>query len=369
MPAQFVAMSDLHFGYDNSVLNDLSAQEHLAEAIGKLCGGATKRLVLCGDAFEGCVPKDAGTLNDHGFSPAVSQASTSFFSTLTKHVDVGELVIVWGNHDYSMWTRLANLCFGAVCKVPPSFFITIKEAANQLLGSQTFVDSIIGPQAALKIAKISCGYPNFVLGNRWPYVVFHHGHLLDSLVLGQDDDVKYNALASIIRTGRPDVNMDEIESIAELAAKTKAFVTGMWEYSNRTRQIEWNLIRRSSGAQNCPSLPAEPGTWSDLGDETPEKALGQHLQWYARLLQIDSTTPAPIGGAAWPSYLFMGHDHGGGRTEVEGYDGRKWKIVNLGGWTNDAGRSPTPHAHVAVWQSTRDGSGPAMEPEITCVRF
>ena len=30
MPSHFVALSDLHLGYDNSILNDHSSQEHLA---------------------------------------------------------------------------------------------------------------------------------------------------------------------------------------------------------------------------------------------------------------------------------------------------------------------------------------------------
>ena len=60
MAAHFVAMSDLHLGYDRSVWADPRAYDRVAGAVADLCGGSTQYLVLNGDAFEACVPARVG---------------------------------------------------------------------------------------------------------------------------------------------------------------------------------------------------------------------------------------------------------------------------------------------------------------------
>lgn len=51
MAAQLVALSDLHLGYDCSVLNNPTVQDRIVDTIADLCGGATNRLILNGDCF------------------------------------------------------------------------------------------------------------------------------------------------------------------------------------------------------------------------------------------------------------------------------------------------------------------------------
>ena len=111
MTAHFVALSDLHLGYENSVLNDHDAQGRLAEEIAKLCEGATDRLILNGDAFEACVPRGAGTYDPAGFTPFVASCARGFFEAILTNINVESLIIIWGNHDYALWKRLATTCW------------------------------------------------------------------------------------------------------------------------------------------------------------------------------------------------------------------------------------------------------------------
>ena len=77
MATQLVALSDLHLGYDCSVLNDPAVQDRVIDAIADLCGGTTDRLVLNGDCFEACVPKDAGQHDISGFPSLSTHLSNS----------------------------------------------------------------------------------------------------------------------------------------------------------------------------------------------------------------------------------------------------------------------------------------------------
>lgn len=369
MPASVVALSDLHLGYDRSVLRDPAARVHLAEALASACGGSTDRLVLCGDAFEACVPRDAGDLDERGYPRSAGEDARSFFGELASRVQISLLAIVWGNHDLAMGRRLRGAM--GLSEEDEWHHDHVLRWSNGLVepGADNFLASMVGPAALEKFFSIRCCYPNLVLGRRWPYVVFHHGHLLDDLVLGREEPLKYELLRPVVGTGRPAVCLPDAESVAEVSRATGPFVAGLWPYASAIREHEWALLRRGEDARCCPSFPSSPGDAPRVvSGEVPGAGLGKNLPWYARLLQADSSTPPPIGGGEWPSYLVYGHDHGGGDTEVAGYDGRRWRCVNLGGWTNNAGRSPTPHCHVLVWHKT-SGGAPAAEPELLCVRF
>ena len=67
-------------------------------------------LILNGDAFEGCVPRDAGTHDPAGYSPHMAACARNFFGSMLNHIDIGSLIIIWGNHDYAMWKHLAASC-------------------------------------------------------------------------------------------------------------------------------------------------------------------------------------------------------------------------------------------------------------------
>jgi len=108
--ASIVALSDLHLGYDTSILDDPAVQDRVVAEIADLCGGVADRLVLNGDCFEACVPGDAGQQDAAGFPPLMASVSRSFLQKFTDRIKTTNLVIVWGNHDYSLWSRLATSC-------------------------------------------------------------------------------------------------------------------------------------------------------------------------------------------------------------------------------------------------------------------
>ena len=83
MPAHYVCLSDMHLGYEKSVLNYPAAQDHLVDEISKLCGGSTDRLILNGDCFEGCVPIEAGQHDAAGFNPAPMTKPGTLCSNMT----------------------------------------------------------------------------------------------------------------------------------------------------------------------------------------------------------------------------------------------------------------------------------------------
>lgn len=362
MPAHFVALSDLHLGYDNSLLNGPAAQANLAAVVADLCGGATDKLILNGDVFEGCVPSSAGQVDSHGYSPAVATAARGFFSALLAKVKVGKLVILWGNHDYAMWKRLAASCGVPTFTNNTKGDVLLADGGAILPGAEGFLADVIGPAAA-EISKIVSAYPNHVLGDGWPYIVFHHGHFLDDLVLGQNAEAEYAGLALLTGVGRPKVSLTDVKSVADLHDATEAFVAATWAFNSKAREKEWAMIRRFGSNPKCSFYPTTPAPASSLvpPTEVQQPALGKHLGWYTDLLTADPTTPAPVGDTDAPSYLFLGHDHAGGFTDVPGLDSLTWKLVNTGGWTNDAG-STAVHGHVTVWGENDDG------PTVHCAR-
>jgi hypothetical protein len=363
MPAHFVALSDLHLGYDLSVINDRKAQENLVEEIKKMCGGQTDRLILNGDCFEACVPSDAGEHDRHGFSPRMAEVSRNFFERFTGEIDCSSLVIVWGNHDYAMWQRLAASCGVPVFTNDLKGDVLLQHDSFILPGAEGFLEDVIGPVARTNLLRIRSAYPNYVLGRYWPYLVFHHGHLLDELVLGAGSDAAYLGLRLMIGEGRPKVIVGGDETIRSLHDKTAAFIGAMWLFNSHVREHEWSLIRRSNEAKRCPSFPQAPAPSSVpiIGSEIQDEGLGRFAPWYVDTLMADATTPGAIGSAKDPCYLFIGHDHGGGCKDIVSMDDRRWSLINMGGWTAEGGCKEL-HSHVVVWGKD------AETPNTHCVR-
>jgi hypothetical protein len=363
MSSHFVALSDLHLGYDLSVLNERKAQEHLVAEIKELCGGQTDRLILNGDCFEACVPLDAGEHDRHGFPPKMAEASRNFFERFTSEIDCSSLVIVWGNHDYAMWQRLAASCNVPVFTNDLKGDVLLQRDGFILPGAEGFLEGVIGPVAATNLSRIRSAYPNYVLGRYWPYIVFHHGHLLDELVLGASSEATYLGLRLMIGEGKPKVFVGGDETIKSLHDKTKAFIGAMWRFNSHAREHEWSLIRRSNQATRCPSFPQAPAPSSApiISSECQDEGLGRFAPWYVNTLMADATTPGAIGSTDHPCYLFIGHDHCGGSKDISAMDGRRWKLINTGGWTSEGGCKEL-HSHVVVWNSD------AETPNVSCVR-
>jgi hypothetical protein len=351
--SHFVCVSDLHLGYDKSFLTDPASHARVASEVAQVAGGSARRLVLNGDCLEACVPARVGEHDAAGF-PA-----------LLGKLLVEEIVIVWGNHDFCLWQRLAQACGQPVFTNDMSADVCLLNRGHVLPGAEPFLADVLGP-SALKLAKVTSAYPNYVLGRQWPFVVFHHGHLLDRMVLGWDDAVDYLALRLLIGRGAPRVSPDGDDSLAEICRETSPFISAMWRYNSEARAAAWQVMRRFGRRQSCPYYPPRDGAGAGegvvglLGAEKQGDGLGAQAKWYLDVLATDSTTPAILGPASAPSYFFVGHDHGGGDMDVQGFDGHDWKLVNTGGWTRDNDES-APHAHVVAW-----GTG-ADAPSTYCV--
>ena len=362
MPAHFVALSDLHLGYDCSVLNDPAAQDLLVGAIADLCGGAADRLVLNGDCFEACVPRDAGQHDVAGFPPSMAVAARSFFQKFTDKIVCSSLVLLWGNHDYCMWQRLASSCGIGTFTNNLKGDVLLQHERQTLPGAEGFLDDVIGP-ARWKFLRIRSAYPNYVLGRYWPYVVFHHGHLLDRLILGWQPGIDYLALKILIGEGSPKVSRDGDETIESIHRKTEPFISAMWRFNCKARAEEWAFLRRGEKSHVCAFHPAEMDSFvsKNIDYEIQGDQLGLQAEWYATTLLMDATTPGTIGPANVPGYLFIGHDHDGGREDLMGPDGHIMKLINLGGWTADRNEESL-HTHVSVWSEDVD------KPSVHCVK-
>ena len=158
---------------------------------------------------------------------------------------------------------------------------------------------------------------------------------------------------------RPGVSRDGDETIASIHQKTERFINAMWKFNSKARAEEWDMIRRIQKFHVCPYYPIESAE-EVVGSELQGDQLGLQAQWYANTLMLDSTTPGTIGPANLPNYLFIGHDHDGGKADIAGLDGRNWKLINTGGWTRDWDEK-TLHQHVVIWNEN------ANEPSVHCV--
>ena len=283
MPVSLIALSDLHLGYDCCVLNDPSVQDRVVGEIADLCSGAADRLILNGDCFEACVPKDAGTHDPAGFSPLMASTARSFLQKFTSKIKTTSLVLLWGNHDYTMWSRLATSCGTPTFTNNQKGDILLQHDGCILPGAESFLADVIGP-ASSNFQRIRSAYPNYVLGKNWPYLVFHHGHLLDKLILGWLPDIDYLALKVLIGAGMPKVDQ-EMDMFA-LHNATEAFISAMWKFNSKPRAEEWAILRRTEKVHKCPYYPISDADSGIVGDEVQGNQLGEQAQWYVETLMV-----------------------------------------------------------------------------------
>ena len=349
--ASFVVLSDTHLGYDRSLLNNADAQEFVASEISKTCNGHTDKLILNGDFLEGAVPQDASLWNSTMYvSPFTGSSSRSFLENLTKHLDVGKLVFIPGNHDWAVWR---SIMYKAVPYFPVTGAFSIRTDGQDLPRASRMLDAIVGPSKD-NLPQISLSYPIYFLGNDWPYCAFHHGHFLDDLVLGQASAEEYHALSLLGTNDRPGIALDDTETLKSLAEKTDTFVRSLWAPNSRARALMWAIIRRDAANLHCSGNPYL---------ETLSGQTTKNLEWLVNVTVADSLAPFPgIKNTAWPSYLFVGHDHVGGAGRVSGPDGLPFRVINTGGWTDDGGKGIVPHGHVVIWPK---GSS---EPEVKFIK-
>jgi hypothetical protein len=363
MPAHYVCLSDLHLGYEKSVLNDPVAQDHLVDEIARLCGDSTDRLILNGDCFEGCVPLGVGQHDPMGFNPSMAAASSSFLEKFTDKIHTTSLVILWGNHDYCLWQEVASSCGVSTFTNNQAGNILLQHDGHVLPGAEPFLGDVIGP-AAGKLLRIRSAYPNYTLGRYWPYTVFHHGHLLDRLILGWLSEIDYLALKLLIGEGQPRVAGDGTETMESIHRKTGAFISAMWRLNSRPRAEGWAILRRLENKHECSYYPADPVPASKeiLSHEPQSDQLGHQVEWYLATVALDSTTPAMLGDLDAKGLFVIGHDHNGGREDFASPDGHAWRLFNTGGWTRDRDETAL-HAHVLIHGED------AAEPGMSCIKI
>ena len=161
--------------------------------------------------------------------------------------------------------------------------------------------------------------------------------------------------------GRPAVAVGGDETVSSIHAKTEAFVSSLWEYNSRARELEWAIVRRGDDRLVCSSHPQAGESRREVSPPEPFRDdLGRNAAWYADVLTADPTTPPPIGSSTMPSYLFVGHDHLGGVMDLPGMDGKAWRVVNTGGWTTDE-KHANLHCHATLWYPDEDA------PRIFCL--
>ena len=102
--------------------------------------------------------------------------------------------------------------------------------------------------------------------------MFHHGHLLDELVLGWDPEVDYLGLDVVVGGGRPRV--DHEDTAWAVACATRRFVSAMWALNSKSRAEEWQVLRRLQDLHVCGYYPAGPSGFTLVGAESQGPGIG-----------------------------------------------------------------------------------------------
>ncbi len=356
-------ISDFHLGDPRSTLGNPDVAAEVVRQIARISGGQIGKLIVAGDAHEECVPGGLNRLHD-GVAVSVLEASRGFFGLLYDEVDVGETVVVPGNHDLCTWVWY--------CDQTRSDYVTT------YTGRQ--VDPAAWPWRHLYPGTnvLTFGYPIYWdespgSADDYPIHVVTHGHLMDPLVLGWDPEYEYAALAAL-GCERPQVSRSDNPLLSQLGTVTRRFVTGLWSrYSPRDYAYANYVMRRLVHPQSCAyqRLPGLPGDYYDLSypgqnldfpsrDAAPagqDYVMG-NLPWFLDCILTDPRLPSPVGSLRQgnpapaaltkPSCLTRGHDHlGTFRTVVAG--GVPWVDASSGGWTSEFD-GHLPHAHSLVWK-------------------
>jgi hypothetical protein len=352
-------MSDLHLGDPRSVFSNPKIASVVVDNIGRASDGTIEKLILAGDVWEECVPGNIGAKTD-GVADSVAVASRNFFGELFKCVNVAEVVIVPGNHDLSTWHWYAE----NVLKIST---VTSYDGVEVDPAAWPWLHLLPGLKAKLRFA-----YPLYwdkSAGPDYPMLVVTHGHLLDSLVLGQEPEATYAGLKAL-GCERSTVSSAQI-SVGQVAGATLKFCLSLWaRYSERDFIYFNKIMRRLDHPISC--------SMSQLFDHrsgyfTMDHALcesdqsptaqghADHLPWFCELLVADPYLPTPVGslrqGPVGPAFeksscLTFGHDHLGLHKQLV-VCGVPFAAVDSGGWTSEY-EGHLPHSHVLVWDKVTD---------------
>ncbi len=356
--ARMACISDLHMGDNKSALNDSNIAAKVVSDLAAMTRGGIETLVLNGDVWEQCIP--AGTIEENpgdGFCSSVATASRGFFAALLGKIAVGKVVWVPGNHDLSLWKRLSG-----ASKLP---FHTVPTGATLARDSspaaQKFFEVLFKSTGPLPVFSVA--YPIFLVAGRgpddFPYVLFTHGHLMDSLVQGRESAAAYLALEAL-GCRRPYLPSDPSQTltIAQIAQATDGFTLSLWKQDSTVDYTLWNMIaRRLVHPQSCP-MAGKPTAPLDPLNHPSSPRDGQMAQaaWFLDTALTDPSLPTPVGSPRSPtaattfnnpSCFIFGHDHLGAAMQA-GICGVPFNIFNSGGWTVEFD-GHAPHSHVLIW--------------------
>ena len=350
--AEFACLSDLHFGDVGCVLNDPAKANHLADQVADRCGGSIGTLVLNGDIWEQCIPTHDGGARQNGFYPKVYQGSQGFFGRLLDKAKVGKIVVIFGNHDLSLWHRLAT-SLGLKSLYTPPVGTVIRPDQSQAIA---VFFSTLWPA---HVPEMRVAYPNFAMDSYFPYILFHHGHLLDSFVLGWEDGVA-DRLLHLVGVGPAAVDRNA-SSMRAVTETTQPFILGLWREDSNLDRIYWNdLNRRFHYPQSCPLAGNGDQLIADTAHPTsPRDGCLPNVPWYLGIAVSDPELPTPVGSfdRSGPqpedftkrSCFVFGHDHLGSRT-TNFVSGVPFAVRDSAGWTKEY-QDHHPHTHFLVWDA------------------
>ena len=346
--ALLAAVSDLHLGDggdDGSVLYSPDACTHFAQILGQITGGFVQTLVLNGDLFEACVaertPDPYGVL---GLRQSVIATAKNFFGNLVQTLRVEQLVWVPGNHDLTVWQALAGASGSLYTE-------TYGRALRPGQPENPAIAQLFGSISS----KIAVAYPNFVYKPEagWPFAVFTHGHLFDSLVLNRNAssiDVDVARVASGDAWSEIPQEFDSSPWMKSLVDMTTSRITKFWCMNlSSTEEDIYNYVKRRKIQVQCSHRPSVPG----YRENNPTNVvLTGDIGWYCNGLMVDE---APVGatGGSHQSYFIKGHTHDGTSGVIYSIDKTRFAVIDLGGWTTDAEehKDNIPHTHLAVWDT------------------
>jgi hypothetical protein len=375
---KMMCLSDLHLGDGKSALNDATVVDRVVADLAKAAGGVVETLVLNGDVWEQCIP--AGSLEENpgeglrpnGFMSSVAQASRYFFSELFGAIDVGQIVWVPGNHDLSLWKKLSDAAVvvpgsadpGAAPFYTDSSGVVLSRSSSAL--AQKFFD-VLFKNAEPRSFKVA--YPVYLAGQSapddFPYVLFTHGHLLDTLVRGLESTAVYLGLKAL-GCDRPYV--PDNASLRDIARTTDPFTLALWKEDSSVDYTLWNfIVRRLVHPHDCP-MDGCPTSYLNptCHPSSPRDGIMPQASWFLEAALTDDRLPTPVGSlrASAPesaafnklSCFVVGHDHLGTVTRT-GVFGVPFQIFDSGGWTVEFD-GHVPHTHALLWDG-ENGTTPS----------
>ena len=351
--ADLVCLSDLHLGDIACLLNDPARANQVADQVAACCGGSIGALVLNGDVWEQCIPSHDGGPPDRGFHPMVCQASQGFFGRLLDQTKVGKIVLVPGNHDLTLWHRMAASLGMNTVYTPPSGTLIQPEQSQDV---RDFFGKL-WPARAMPEMRVA--YPNYASDTHFPYVLFHHGHLLDSFVLGWEQSWK-DRLLHVFGVGPATVDRDA-RSMRELAVATHPFILGLWREDSDLDRMYWNNInRRFEHPQSCELAGCGDQMIGDnVHPTSPRDGCLPNVSWYLGIALSDPELPVPVESfdrsGKQPddftkrSCFVFGHDHLGSRSTTF-VRGVPFAVRDSAGWTKEYD-DHHPHTHFLAWDT------------------